>query len=333
MSPEANGSGEESGAQRVSAERSAANPAMPGTLFRQTARLEIHPIPTQTLSDRQFLTGQTNGEPALIAGELRLPVVEGPFPAVILIHGSGGVGGNVNRWAAELNNIGVAAFIVDCFSGRGIGSTIADQSRLGGLTMIYDAYCALAFLSKRPSIDPLRIALMGFSKGGFVALYSSMKRFQTYYAPKDAKFAAYIPFYTRCDIRLAQDEDVSDRPIRIFHGEADDWIPVEPVRRYVERLQAAGKDVQLTIYAGARHAFDSPNYPPVFRFEDAEISRNCRLAEKDGEILNLDTGKPYTNRDACVTRGATVGSHEEAYGRALLAVRELLRDTFDLPVL
>jgi dienelactone hydrolase len=299
--------------------------------FGKVGRIEVHPIATPTLSDHQFLCGSKDGQPALIAAELRLPVGDGRFPAVVLIHGSGGVGGNVNRWAMEFVGMGVAALIVDCFSGRGIRSTIPDQSQLGGLAMIYDAYRALELLAKHSSIDPRRIALMGFSKGGFAALYASLKRFQRYYAPSDAEYAAYLPFYARCDIVFSHDEDVADRPIRLFHGEADDWVPVGPARQYVARLQAAGKDVELTTYPGVRHSFDSTTYPEVFRFEDAEISSHCRLAEQNRQIMNLDSGKPFTHQDACITRGATVGSHPAAYEQALAAVRGHLREWFDLP--
>jgi dienelactone hydrolase len=298
--------------------------------FGQTARIEIHPIQTQTLSDHQFLTGASDGKPALIAAELRLPDGPGPFPAVVLVHGSGGVGGNVHRWAGELNSIGVAAFIVDCFTGRGITSTIPDQSLLGGLAMIYDTYRALELLSKHPRIDKTRIAVMGFSKGGFAALYASMKRFQGYYAPSGVEFASYIPFYARCDIAFSQDENITDRPIRIFHGEADDWVPLEPAKRYVARLKAAGKDVQIATLPGARHAFDSATYPPVFTFADAELSDRCRLIEKDGYIFNLGTGKPFTHQDACITRGATVGSNPVAYEQTLAAVKSFLTITFNL---
>jgi dienelactone hydrolase len=300
------------------------------TPFQCTGRIEIYPISTQTLSDHQFLSGNKKGDPAQIAGELRQPVGDGPFPVVVLVHGSGGVGGNVDRWAVELNYIGVSAFILDCFSGRGIRSTILDQSRLGSLAMIFDAYRALEFLVKQPSLDANRIALMGFSKGGFATLYASMKRFQGYFAPPGAEFAAYLPFYPRCDIAFFRDEDIADRPIRIFHGEADDWVPVEPVQRYVARLQAAGKDVSLTTYPGARHAFDSTTYPPVFTFSDAEISSHCRLAEKDAQIINLDTGKPFTNQDACVRRGASVGSNEGASQKAHADVKKFLSGLFHL---
>jgi dienelactone hydrolase len=300
------------------------------TPFPCTGRIEIYPFPTETLSDHQFLSGNKTGVPVLIAGELRQPAGDGPFPAVVLVHGSGGVGGSVDRWAVELNHFGVAVFILDCFSGRGIRSTIPDQSRLGSLAMIFDTYRALELLLAQPSIDANHIALMGFSKGGFATLYASMKRFQGYFAPAGAEFAAYLPFYPRCDIDFFQDEDVAERPIRIFHGEADDWVPVEPVRRYVARLQAAGKDVSLTTYPGARHAFDSTTYPPMFTFSDAEISSHCRLVEKDAQIINLDTGKPFTNRDACVTRGASVGSDSGAYQKAHADVKKFLSGLFHL---
>jgi dienelactone hydrolase len=97
-----------------------------------------------------------------------------------------------------MNEIGVAAFLLDSFTGRGITQTVTDQSQLGHLAMIFDAYRALDLLSRHARIDPSRIAVKGFSKGAFVALYASLKRFQRVYGPKGLEFAAYIPFYASC---------------------------------------------------------------------------------------------------------------------------------------
>jgi dienelactone hydrolase len=132
----------------------------------QTARIEVHPLQTMTLTDQQFLTGAKDGKPVVIAGELRLPRPgTDRLPAVVLVHGSGGVGANVDRWSQELNGLGVATFILDAFTGRGIVNTATNQAQLGQLTMINDAYRALELLSKHPRIDPARIDLMGFSRG------------------------------------------------------------------------------------------------------------------------------------------------------------------------
>src|SRR5256885_3024239 len=147
-------------------------------------RLEIHAIPSVTVSNQQFLTGDRYGKPVIIGGELRLPRgTTDRFPMVILIHGSGGVSAATDRWAQDLNSVGVAAFILDSFTGRGIINTNADQSQLDSIAMMHDAFSALGKLATHPRIDPARIAVMGFSKGAAAAIYSSNDRFRTSYRP------------------------------------------------------------------------------------------------------------------------------------------------------
>ena len=84
----------------------------------QVARMEIHSFPSMTLTDQEFLTGQKEGKPVTIAGELRLPRPGNDrLPAVVLLHGSGGVSGNVLDWEQDLNAMGVATFVLDSFTG------------------------------------------------------------------------------------------------------------------------------------------------------------------------------------------------------------------------
>src|SRR5262249_57798268 len=232
---------------------------LPAAATAQVARTEMHAVPTFTLSDKQFLTGDRNGTPVTISGVLRLPRLgTDRLPAVILLHGSGGIGGNVDRWSQELNAMGVATFVTDSFTARGLTSVRANQALLGRLNMTLDAYRALAVLAAHPRIDPARIVLMGFSRGGQATLYASLKRFERMHGVEGVTFAGYVPFYPPCFTTYVDDENVSDKPIRIFHGSADDYVPVAPCRAYVERLRKAGKDVTLTEYADAHHGFDNP---------------------------------------------------------------------------
>jgi dienelactone hydrolase len=184
-------------------------------------------------------------------------------------------------------------------------------------------------LSKHAGIDASRIAVMGFSKGGFATMYASLKRFQRMYASPGVEFAAYVPFYPACNTTYLEDEVVSEQPIRIFHGAADNYVPVEPGRKYVDRLRRAGKDVQLAEYPGAHHAFDNPLYSPHRSLPDAVITGQCARAEHPGgEIINVATGQAFRWDDACVKRGGTVGYDAVATAEATGEVKSLLAATF-----
>src|SRR5216684_1678832 len=62
------------------------------------ARVEIHAIPSLTISDQQFLTGDANGKPVTVAGEFRLAQGSGRLPVMVLMHGSSGVTANMEAW-------------------------------------------------------------------------------------------------------------------------------------------------------------------------------------------------------------------------------------------
>jgi dienelactone hydrolase len=295
-------------------------------------RLEVHAIPSVTVSNQQFLTGDRYGKPVIVGGELRLPGGSAEkFPLVILIHGSGGISAATDRWAQELNSVGVSAFILDAFTGRGIINTNADQSQLDSIAMTHDAFAALGKLATHPRIDPARIAVMGFSKGAVSAIYSSNERIRTAYGPGNAEFAAHIGIYTPCNVTYKQDNKVGNRPVRFFHGIADDYVSIEPCRLYVKRLKEAGADVVLTEYPDAHHAYDNFTYPSPVAFPNAQTTRNCLIVEGDGGVLlNSQTNQPFSLRDSCVERGPHVGYNEAAHKATVEAVKQFLASRFKL---
>jgi dienelactone hydrolase len=296
-------------------------------------RLEIHAVPTVTLSGEQFLTGDKYGRPTMLGGELRIPKPGADkLPAVILVHGSGGLSASADRWARELNEIGVAVFMLDSFTGRGIVSTANDQSQLNSLAMMVDAYAALGQLAAHPRIDPARIAVMGFSKGAVASVYSSNERFRKMYAPGGVEFAAHIGLYTPCNVAYRDDTRTSGKPIRLFHGIADDYVSIAPCRAYVERLKKAEADVTLTEYPDAHHAYDNFTISAPIKNPDGQTTRNCLLEEgANGQILNSKTGKPYElASDPCVEKGPQVAYNAAAHQATVAAVKEFLQKTFAL---
>jgi len=261
------------------------------------ARIEALPIETRTLSDEAFRAGEkTAGASTEIAGVLRLPIGNGPFPVVVLIE-----------------------------------SLVADQSKLGFMNMILDLYRGLAVLEKQPRVDPSRIAVMGFSRGGFVTLYSALKRFQTAWNESGVTPAAYIPLYPVCNFDFVGDTDVAGGPIRIFHGEADDYVPIGPCQSYVQRLKKAGKDVEITALPGAYHAYDMTVLPSKAMFLPNAQKTECIIAEdKNGAMVNQATGKPWMGTDPCNGVGAHLAYSAEATATTDKAVLDFLGTVFKL---
>src|SRR5262245_54139202 len=268
------------------------------------ARVEMHTIPSLTLSDRQFLIGDAKGgQPVTMAGELKIAQGIGKLPAVVLMHGSGGISPGMEAWTRHLNSLGISTFVIDGFSGRGLTSVNQDQAKLGRLNFILDIYGALEILAKHPRVDPERIVLMGFSRGGQGALYASLQRFHKMWNKSGAQFAGYIAFYPDCSTTYAADTETVARPIRIFHGTPDDYNPVATCKAYLTRLQEAKRDAVLTEYPDSEHGFDAGllGVNIVTVSANAQSARNCHLKEGEGGVLmNAETQAPFTYKDACI---------------------------------
>ena len=205
--------------------------------------------------------------------------------------------------------MGISTFALDGFTGRGLSSVNTDQALLGRLNMIVDAYAVLDMLARHARVDPQRVVLMGFSRGGQAALFAAMKRSHQYWNKSGAEFAAYIPFYPDCMTTYRADTEVAERPIRVFHGTPDDYNPVAPCRAYIARLKAAGRDVQLTEYANAQHGFDNVlGSPTPSVAKNAQTVRRCAIREEaPGQLVNTATGQLFSYKDACVDRDPHVG--------------------------
>ena len=306
----------------------AAEIAPPG----MAARTELHTIDTLTLSDAQFLKGDPGGKATILTGELRIASGSGRLPLVMLQHGSGGLGGNVEMWAREFNAMGISTFALDGFTGRGLTAVNTNQALLGRLNFILDNYRALAVLAEHPRVDPQRIVLMGFSRGGQAALYASLKRFNALWNKSGAEFAGYVPFYPDCATTFVSDGEAADRPIRIFGGAQDDYNPAALCKPYVERLRAAGKDVQLTVYPTASHAFDNRlgSVPPA-EIKGGQTVRHCSIREEpEGTLINASTRETFSYKDPCVELNPHVGYDAAATEAAKKSVKEFLSGLFKL---
>ncbi len=114
-----------------------------------------------------------------LEGTLVLPTDTGPHTAVILLHGSDQSGRDSWTYrglAHVLAQNGIAALMYE----KRPAETMNSGSAFDRLTE--DAVAAVAFLKKRPEIDPSKIGLFGASQGGWIAPLAASRC-------KDASFA------------------------------------------------------------------------------------------------------------------------------------------------
>ncbi len=197
--------------------------------------------------------------PATHNRELWTPSGKGPYPAVVLFHGCGGVSANVPAWAQWLQSEGYAALVVDSFQGRGLRNLCADSRPLMPAVRAADVYAAAAKLTSMGVVDGGRIAAMGFSHGGGTVLAA----WRTHTTHPDVKLRALIALYPGCGSQQRPPSDAA--PLLILAGGKDDWTPAESCQTLADTAREAGRPVTIVIYPDARHHFDGAHLKrPVF---------------------------------------------------------------------
>ena len=117
-------------------------------------------------------------------------------------------------------------------------------------------------------------------------------------------------------------------PVRIFHGTADDWTTIDHCREWVARRRAAGKDVSLVEYEGARHAFDVPFFARPQRFAEVVNSSGCAMfQQEDGTFIDAG-GKRFSGASPCMTRGASMGYDARAHQQSVADLRAFFEQAF-----
>jgi carboxymethylenebutenolidase len=217
--------------------------------------------------------GQTH-----LVGYLYKPAGASRAPAVVMMHGRAGAYSSLAKgvynastlslrhkaWGEEWAKAGYVAILVDGFGPRGYPQGFPAHSYdnrpevLNEVTVRpLDAYGALAYLRGRPDVAADRIGLMGWSNGGSATIAAMDTDASA--RPKDG-FRAALVFYPACGLK-GQFDDHAFRPASptlVFHGTADEEVSYKRCVALVERSRAAGGAIDIKVYPGATHSFDSP---------------------------------------------------------------------------
>jgi dipeptidyl aminopeptidase/acylaminoacyl peptidase len=201
-----------------------------------------------------------------IAGYVTVPNGKGPWPLIVLPHGGPFVSEVVvyDEWSQMLANNG---YMVLQPQYRG-----SMQGGQGGYKMQDDKDDGALYLVEQGLVDPDRIAMFGWSYGGYAALVAASREDQIYQcviagaAVTDPLMQVnYYRFQLRGTGAIEQlrmwDDSISpieevdkvNVPMLIIHGDVDQRVPPDHAKKYFKALDKIGKPYKAVWLEGADH--------------------------------------------------------------------------------
>jgi len=174
-----------------------------------------------------------------------LPSAAGRYPAVLALHGSGGIR---EGWADQPSRLmaaqGYAVFVVHYFERTGTTWADPDSTRSHFPLWMQTIGDAITFAAKHDAVDARRIALLGFSLGAYLALSV---------ASVEPRVKAVVDFFGGMPPELQGFTRMP--PVLILHGEQDRVVPVSEATQLEQLPKRAGTPFEMKLYPGAGHGF------------------------------------------------------------------------------
>jgi dienelactone hydrolase len=227
----------------------------------------------------------SRAEKTWVPARLYMPATgSSKVPAMVIVHGIGGLYTKDGRkraywdYAELLAANGIAALVIDTHGARGVGvSSMLGSTEVSVYTFVADAFAGADMLRSHSRIDPERIGIMGFSKGGMTTLLATDKRFADTFSATSSPFALHMPIYPGCQ-NYPDRLQATRAPVHMLLGERDNFTGTSGCFEIADKLKASGTPVRITLYKGAFHSWDE-DFRPV-RIDDVS-SEDCRWVLKD----------------------------------------------------
>ena len=281
-------------------------------------------IPAKPIPYREDLVVYQGGADRVrLSGTLTIPAGRGPFPAVVLVAGSGPQGRDETVFghpiflvlADYLTRHGIAVLRYDK---RGIGQSTGNLAAATSQDFAMDANASVAYLKSRPEIDVNEIGLIGHSEGGIIApMVAEMDR-----------TVAFIVLMAGPGVRGDQIIMAQTKAIALAMGTSETAIAANEAfeRRFLDALLAA-KDQRGAELAVA-DVLKGAGVP------DAAVDAQAKAASSDWYRFYLQYDPAPALRRLRLPVLAVIGSKDVQVtaDQNLSALREALKDDPDAKV-
>ena len=279
----------------------------------------LHEVASSNVRNYENIVADKPAPAVTLHAQLFIPTsAKKPCPVVIILPGSGGVSPAMLVHAEKLTDAGIAAFVVDPFTGRGVEDTIAVQQQFSFASSTWDVFAAMKVLNRLPEIDAQRIGAMGYSRGGTAVIQAAMATLATPALGDLPHLRAVVAGWPWCGFQFAQ-PNIGHTAIRLIAADHDNWASVVQSQAYFSAIHARSPAASLRIVKDAHHAFGYGM--PEDQFPDAMKALHAPVVYFDdqGVMLDIWTGAPTPGMDdhaivaqlaSYITRGVTVGAKD-----------------------
>jgi dienelactone hydrolase len=201
-------------------------------------------------------------------------------PAVVYLHGYGGITGAGAFYADALNDAGIATLELDMWAVKGLPATVRQESEKVRMAELFGA---LLFLANQPAVDPDHIGLLGASMGAEMTIRAASRRVLHTYINGASTFAAHLALYPGCyTIKPETLGPLTAAPVALLIPGNDAFSTLDDCTSLAAQLHAA-----ITVYPGATHEWDTQSGPLAFHDSLVDEGRGGTLTITP----SLDTAK------------------------------------------
>jgi carboxymethylenebutenolidase len=221
----------------------------PDARDKARSRASDEPGPTEKTDGgvRESLdTYRSDGKDVRI--ECYLPLEKGKYPAIIALHGGGGIspgGGGMRDHCRQFTRRGYAVFIPHYFDQTNTVSTYPAMIDQLFVTWMGTVGKAIDYVQAHAEVDGDRVGLIGWSLGSAQALEV---------AATHSGVAAVVGNFGGMDKRIT-DKMTHMPPTLLLDGEDDQLYPVALARQLYKTLKRKHVEVESKIYPGQGHGF------------------------------------------------------------------------------
>jgi dienelactone hydrolase len=208
--------------------------------------------------------------------------MKGKRPGVLVVHEWWGLNDYARKRARMLAELGYTALAVDMYGDGKVAEHPDDAGKFSSALMKnFDVgktrfAAAMDFVKGQPTVDPARIAAIGYCFGGGIVL--NMAR-------QGADLKGVASFHgSLTAVKPAQPGSVKAK-ILVLHGADDKFITKEQIAAFKNEMKAAGADFKFISYPGAVHSFTNPEADELGKKYSIPIGYNRDADKKSWQEL------------------------------------------------